>query len=231
MNYSQWQPATFLVRQNRFSALVRLSEDAPPIPVHVKNTGRLGELLLPGAHVYLTESQNPARKTRFDLIAVEKEGRLFNIDSLAPNTVVAEALAQGRIAGIGPVSFFRREKTFGQSRFDLYYEASHRRGFIDVKGVTLEKNGLALFPDAPTARGTKHLLELMVARQAGYEATVLFLLQFQGASAFSPHADRDPIFTDILKKASKNGVTILSYDCHVLPQSLTMASPIPVLLP
>lgn len=230
MQYPFVSCARFLVRPNRFLADVVLP-GGEICRVHVKNTGRLGELLLPGALVYLEEGQNPKRKTKYSLIAVEKDGVLFQIDSQAPNQVAAEALLDGRITEIGPVSSFKREVTFHDSRFDIAYETPEgKQGFLEVKGVTLLQDGVALFPDAPTSRGAKHLLHLCDAVSEGYEAAVLFLIQTAWAKGFSPHTVRDPAFTEALKKAKESGVQILAYTCHVTPDTLSLNSPVPLLL-
>lgn len=213
--------AVFLQRMNRFSAFVCL--EGEKTQVHVKNTGRCKELFIDGAKVFLEPSANPDRKTKYSLISVYKGNTLVNVDSQAPNQVVAEALAEGRISEIGEVSFLRREVTFGNSRFDLYFEAGERRGFIEVKGATLEEEGICRFPDAPTTRGTKHVLELMDAVKAGYEAYVLFVIQMKGVKAFCPHWERDTSFSEALVKAEKAGVKILAYDCLVEIDSLCLS--------
>lgn len=154
--------------------------------VHIKNTGRLKELLLPGAEVLLELSNNPNRKTRFSLIAVFKNGNLVNIDSQAPNAVVFEAIKLGKLGEFGSVLKVKREVTYGDSRFDLYFEKEDEKGFIEVKGVTLENDGVAMFPDAPTARGTKHVLELVKAVEEGYTCAILFVVQLKGCRIFAP---------------------------------------------
>jgi len=221
MVYKNMIEAIFLRRMNRFSAFVCL--DGEEIQVHVKNTGRCKELLQEGAKVYLEPADNPERKTKYSLITVYKGNKLVNIDSQAPNQVVAEALAEDKIPEIGKVSFLRREVTFGNSRFDLYFEAGERRGFIEVKGATLEEDGICKFPDAPTTRGTKHVLELISAVEAGYEAYVLFVIQMEGTKAFYPHWERDAVFSEALVKAEKAGVKILAYDCKVGIDSLHLS--------
>ena len=221
MIYKNMKEAVFLQRMNRFSAFVCL--EGEKTQVHVKNTGRCKELFIDGAKVFLEPSTNPDRKTKYSLISVYKGNTLVNVDSQAPNQVVAEALAEGRISEIGEVSFLRREVTFGNSRFDLYFEAGERRGFIEVKGATLEEEGICRFPDAPTTRGTKHVLELMDAVKAGYEAYVLFVIQMKGVKAFCPHWERDASFSEALVKAEKAGVKILAYDCLVEIDSLCLS--------
>jgi sugar fermentation stimulation protein A len=213
MIYKNIIEAVFLRRENRFSGFVRL--EGKETQVHVKNTGRCKELLKEGTKVYLEPAQNPERKTKYSLISVYKGTTLVNIDSQAPNQVVAEALAEGRIEGIGEVSALRREVIFGNSRFDLYFEAGERRGFIEVKGATLEEDGVCRFPDAPTLRGRKHVLELIQAVESGFEAYVIFVIQMKGVNVFYPHWERDAAFSEALVKAKEAGVNILAYDCDV----------------
>ena len=221
MRYDHVVPAVFLSRPNRFIARVEL--DGKTETVHVKNTGRCRELLLPGARVILSRAENPARKTRFDLVAVYKGDVLINMDSQAPNAAAAELL--GRLF---PGWSVLPERTFLHSRFDFCLERNDRRIFVEVKGVTLERDGLALFPDAPTERGRRHLKELGEAVKAGAEAYVLFLVQMKGCRRFSPNAETDPGFAAALREARENGVGILCYDCIVTPDSMTADRPVPV---
>lgn len=196
--------------------------------VHVKNTGRCKELLTEGARVFLEEADRAGRKTKYSLIAVYKGDMLVNMDSQAPNLMAAEALAEGKIKAIGTVDFLKREVCYGRSRFDLYYQAGVRKGFIEVKGVTLEKEGIALFPDAPTERGTKHLRELVKAREEGYEAAVLFVIQMKGVKEFRPNEAQDEKFAAALREASEKGVRVLAYDCTVAVGKAWIAEEIPV---
>lgn len=196
--------------------------------VHIKNTGRLKELLKPDTKVLQELSDNPNRKTKFSLIAADKNGSWVNIDSQAPNAVAFEALKAGEIAEFGLVQTVKREVTFGDSRFDLYFEKDNQKGFIEVKGVTLEKNGIALFPDAPTSRGTKHVLELIKAVQEGYTAAILFVVQMKGCSSFAPNIEMDNGFADALLQASRQGVQILAYDSIVKEDELILDQPIPI---
>ena len=161
-------------------------------------------------------------------MAVYKGDMLVNMDSQAPNAVAAEALAEGKIQEIGEVTFVKREVKFGGSRFDVYYEAGERKGFLEVKGVTLEEDGVAMFPDAPTERGAKHLLELAEAVEKGYESAVLFLVQMKGISVFRPHEARDPKFAEALRKAAQAGVKVLAYDCKVWETGFCLDAPVPV---
>ncbi|NBI65922.1 DNA/RNA nuclease SfsA [Pseudoflavonifractor sp. 60] len=228
MEYGKILPGTFLTRLNRFVAHVEAEGELQVC--HVKNTGRCRELLVPGARVWLEESANPARKTKFDLIAVEKERPqgplLINMDSQAPNKVFGEWAAAGGL-GFTP-ELLRPEMTYGNSRFDYYWEYSDRRGFWEVKGVTLEENAVARFPDAPTLRGVKHLEELMLARQAGYEAGVCFVVQMEGMDRVEPNDLTHPDFGAALRRAAHAGVEVLALECAVEPGRLTIRRPIPV---
>ena len=237
MIYHDIHPARFLARPNRFIAQVEL--DGRVETVHVKNTGRCRELLLPGCTVYLEGSANPARKTRYDLVAVEKvrpgQPPLFiNMDAQAPNKVFAQWMeaGHGEALGLPRPTLLRPEKTWGHSRFDFYWELSEagcdRQGFVEVKGCTLEENGLALFPDAPTQRGVKHLRELMACRAAGYEAAVCVVIQMTGMTAFSPNDRTHPEFGAALREAAAAGVKVLAVECAAAPRSLTMTRPVPV---
>ena len=233
MTYQNLRPAVFLARPNRFIARVEL--DGREETVHVKNTGRCKELLLPGCTVYLEGGANPQRKTKYDLVAVEKARPggpplLVNLDAQAPNLVFREWMAagQGATLGLPRPDLLRPETTWGNSRFDFYWELSDRRGFAEVKGCTLEDNGLALFPDAPTQRGVKHLRELTACRQAGYEAAVCFVVQMAGMRAFSPNDATHPEFGAALREARRAGVLVLAVECAVTPDSLVMTGPVPV---
>ena len=258
MRYREICPAVFLARPNRFVAQVERNGRVET--VHVKNTGRCKELLLPGCTVYLERSGTPARKTGFDLVAVEKvrpglPPLLVNMDAQAPNKVFGEWMAAGlgEALGLPRPDLLRPEKTWGNSRFDFYWEKSRGvgevetdvsretrsegfcgglglRGFVEVKGCTLEEDGLALFPDAPTLRGAKHLRELAACREAGYEAAVCFVIQMAGMSAFSPNDRTDPEFGRALRAAAGAGVKVLAVECAATQDSLTMTRPVPVRL-
>ncbi len=222
MQYQNVKKGIFQARPNRFIA--RVEVDGRMEVVHVKNTGRCRELLVPGAAVYLEKSSNPARKTQYDLIAVEKGELLINMDAQAPNKVFQEWAEAGEF--LPGLTLLRPETTWGNSRFDFYWEAGERRGFVEVKGVTLEENGHARFPDAPTERGVKHLEELIHCRQAGYEAAVCFVIQMEGMLDFAPNDNTHPAFGRALRKASEAGVQILAQECRVTPERLTMAGPV-----
>lgn len=228
MEYGKMVEARFLRRVNRFTAFVELNGQEEM--VHVKNTGRCKELLLEGARVFLEEADKEGRKTKYSLIAVYKGDVLVNMDSQAPNQMAAEALAAGKIAEIGEVDFLKREVKYENSRFDLYYQKGEKKGFIEVKGVTLEENGIAKFPDAPTERGAKHLRELIKAREEGYEAAVLFVIQMKGGQEFRPNEERDQNFASALLEAAAAGVQVLAYDCHVEVGKVTIENKIPVKL-
>ena len=227
MQYAHVRPAVFQARPNRFVARVLL--DGKEETVHVKNTGRCRELLVPGARVYLAQGDNPARKTRYDLVAVEKGELLVNLDSQAPNKVFAQWAQAG---GFRPgLTLLRPETTWGNSRFDFYWEdAAGQRGFVEVKGVTLEEEGHVRFPDAPTLRGVKHLEELVRARAEGYEAAVCFVVQMEGMVDFAPNDATHPAFGAALRRAAAAGVTVLAMECAVTPGSLAIRRPIPVRL-
>lgn len=225
MKYGYVADAVFLQRPNRFIAQVLLHGQEET--VHVKNTGRCKELLVPGAKVYLEKGKNPARKTAWDLIAVEKGDRLINMDSQLPNKVAEEWLAQG---GFGHFSQLFREQTWGASRLDFCLKDSHRIKYVEVKGVTLEEGGKVYFPDAPTARGVKHLEELTRIRREGMEAAVLFVVQMDGVTAFSPNDATDPAFGDALRRAADAGVEIAALDCVVRPEEVTPGQRVPVVL-
>ena len=178
----------------------------------------------------LEHSDNPNRKTRYSLISVEKNGRWVNIDSQAPNAVAFEALKKGELIEIGLVDSVKREVAYGDSRFDLYFEKDGEKGFIEVKGVTLENDGVVMFPDAPTSRGTKHVLELTKAVQEGYSCSILFVIQMKGCRLFTPNKEMDPAFSDALLRASQQGVQIMVYECIVKEDELILDQRIPVSL-
>ncbi|MBB6447086.1 DNA/RNA nuclease SfsA [Bacillus benzoevorans] len=213
-------------KANRFIAEVYIN--GVKEQVHIKNTGRLKELLQPGAEVLLELSDNPKRKTRYSLISVVNNGNLVNIDSQAPNAVAFEALKAGKLEEFGFVLKAKREVTYGDSRFDLYFEKEAEKGFIEVKGVTLVNNGAALFPDAPTSRGTKHVLELARAVQEGYSCAILFVVQMKGCRVFAPFREMDFAFADALLHAYQKGVQILAYDSIVSEDELVLNQPVPV---
>lgn len=229
MNYSSIVKGRFLSRPNRFIAHIEVN--GQQITAHVKNTGRCRELLLPGAEVilqYHPDAEALGRKTAYSLIGVYKELEsgeriLINMDSQAPNQVAYEWMS-----GFPGMAGLRREVTFGQSRFDLAFEAEGKAGFMEVKGVTLENRGIARFPDAPTERGVKHLHELIHAAEEGYEAGVLFVIQMKGVHVFQPNVDTHPEFAAALKEADRAGVRVLAYDCLVTEDTLRIDQPVAV---
>ena len=213
LRYENIKPGKFMDRPNRFIAHVEI--DGRMETVHVKNTGRCRELLLPGAEVYLTEPGTPGRKTRYDLIAVRKEtGVLFNIDSQAPNKVVKEWLdVQG-------FDLVQPEHTYGSSRIDFYMKRGEERFLMEVKGCTLEVEGIGYFPDAPTERGVKHLRELIRAAAEGYHAVAAFVIQMDGVAEVRPNVETHPEFGVVLREAVNAGVRVMSIPCHVEPDEL-----------
>lgn len=254
MNYDSIQKAVFLSRPNRFIARILLNGEEKIC--HVKNTGRCKELLIPGCEIYVQEfpdsvlpkgskedakepSLKKRRKTSYDLISVQKGDRLINMDSLAPNKVAAELLPS-----LFPTLLrYRTEKCYGDSRFDFagdYIPLNNSEGipgedtirsfFLEVKGVTLEQNGTVLFPDAPTARGSKHLTELVKAKNEGYDAAALFIIQMENVTCFRPNEAMDPAFALSLRRAAEAGVRLLAYDCHVTPDSITPRERVPIFL-
>lgn len=231
MRYQNIYKATFLSRPNRFIAKVVV--EGKEETVHVKNTGRCKELLVPGCTVYLEKSDHPARKTAYDLVTVEKietDGscRVINMDSQAPNRLFEEWASSGHF--IPELTLLRPETTWGHSRFDFYWEAGKRKGFVEIKGCTLEEKGWTYFPDAPTERGVKHLEELLLARKEGYETTVCFVIQMADVEGFSPNDRTHPEFGAALRKAAAGGVEVLAYQCRVAPEEVTITTKVPVML-
>lgn len=226
MQYENIRPAVFRSRPNRFIAKVEI--DGQEETVHVKNTGRCKELLVPGRTVWLEKGTNSNRKTKYDLVAVDKDGLLVNMDAQAPNKVFAEWANAGNF--VPGLTLLRPETSWGKSRFDFYWEAGGRRGFVEVKGCTLEEDGYCRFPDAPTERGVKHLNELAACMSDGYEAAVCFVIQMEGMKQFSPNDATHPAFGDALRAAHAAGVQVLAVGCHVEPDRLEITHAIPVVL-
>ena len=225
MRYDNMVPGVFLARPNRFIAHVQIAGKVET--VHVKNTGRCKELLPVGAEVWCQKSSNPQRKTQFDLISVQKGARIINMDSQAPNEAVGEWLRDG---GLGEVTDLRREVMYGDSRFDFAFRKDDVQCYLEVKGVTLETNGVCAFPDAPTGRGARHLRELMKAVEAGCGAYVLFVIQMADVTYLHPNDETDPAFGTALRQASAAGVQILAMDCQVTPDSMVIRKPVAVQL-
>ena len=213
MKYQNIVPATFLARPNRFIATVEV--DGQAAVAHVKNTGRCQELLVPGAQVYLYESSNPQRKTKYDLIAVYKGDMLVNMDSQVVNDVAEEYLRR-----VYPQAKIRREVTYKASRFDFYIENGEDKIFIEAKGVTLENEGVVSFPDAPTERGVKHVNELISAKKEGYLCGILFIIQMKNVKYFTPNDERHPAFGEALRQARAQGVSVTAVSCRVTPDTI-----------
>jgi len=226
MRYENIHKAVFLSRPNRFIAKVLL--DGEELTVHVKNTGRCKELLVPGRAVYLEKSDNPARKTAYDLVAVEKGERLINMDSQAPNRLFREWAQAGRF--IPGLTLLRPETVWGNSRFDFYWEAGPRKGFVEVKGCTLEEGNWTYFPDAPTDRGVKHLHELIRAGEQGFESAVCFVIQMADVAGFSPNDRTHPAFGAALRQAACAGVEVLAVECAVTPGEAHITGPVSIKL-
>lgn len=226
MKYERMKKAIFLSRPNRFLAKVEL--EGREELCHVKNTGRCRELLIPGTEIWIQESANPERKTRYDLINVRKGEELVNMDSQIPNRAAEEWLRNG---GLFPeLSLLKPEQTFGQSRFDFYLEAEENKIFMEVKGVTLNQDGVARFPDAPTERGVKHIHELMSCLEKGYQAYLLFVIQMKGVVRLEPNDATHQAFGSALREAALKGVKLLAYDCVVTEDSIVLDKPIPISL-
>ncbi|MBR5489553.1 MAG: DNA/RNA nuclease SfsA [Firmicutes bacterium] len=233
MKYTNIKTGKFIDRPNRFIATVEV--DGSVEKAHVKNTGRCRELLIPGAQIYLEdfEGRMGKRKMRYSLIKVMKGDQLINMDSQAPNAVVKEALSDGKLQlpDMGPLKLVKGEYKFGDSRLDFYVEDTDgRKGLIEVKGITLEVDGIAKFPDAPTERGVKHIEELIGAGREGYNVYIVFVIQMKGISAMMPNDETHKAFGDTLRSAAEQGVHVLAYDCIVTEDGLQIDSPVPVVL-
>ena len=224
IHYSNISQGIFLSRPNRF--LARIQIDGQEEISHVKNTGRCRELLIPGMAVWCQHHDDPHRKTRWSLVTVAKGARMVNIDSQVPNRLAAQWLASG---GLGFVpEMIKPEQTYGDSRFDLLFARDGRQCYLEVKGVTLEENGVARFPDAPTERRTKHIRQLQCAASEGYGAYVLFVVQMDGIAVVKPNWDTDPVFSQTLCQASAHGVKVLAVQCAVTPDTIAVTEQIPV---
>lgn len=226
MRYDSVISGRFLERPNRFIAHVETENGVQT--VHVKNTGRCRELLIPGAEVYLAKGSNPNRKTAYDLIAVKKNGLLVNMDAQAPNQVFAEWVLGGGF--LPDAKALRREYTYGESRLDFCLETERGLHLVEVKGVTLEERGEARFPDAPTERGVKHIRELQRAVENGLDATLFFVVQMENMHSVSPNDVTHPAFGTALREAAAAGVHVCAWDCAVTPDSLSIRQQLPVLL-
>lgn len=226
MKYLNMERAVFKERPNRFIAYVETAQGREIC--HVKNTGRCRELLTPDAVIYVQRNDNPARKTKLDLIGVEKNQYLINMDSQAPNAAVKEWLKEGHL--FSKEAKIYSEKTYGESRFDFYIEDGDRKAFMEVKGVTLEEDGVCRFPDAPTERGVKHIRELMRCMEDGYEAYILFVIQMSPVKYLEPNDITHKAFGDALREAAGAGVHVMARDCHIEIDSIEIRNEVEVRL-
>lgn len=229
MKYNNIVKGKFIERPNRFIAYVDVEgESDNPQTVHVKNTGRCKELLVPQATVFLDKSDNPNRKTKYDLVKVVKENRIVNMDSQAPNKVVGEWLRENHL--YKDTTLVAAEKKYGDSRFDFYIEGDGRKAWVEVKGVTLERDGVALFPDAPSERAVKHVEHLIKAKEEGYDAYIIFVIQMAGIRYFTPNRETHLKFAEALTKAESAGVKVLAYECTVTETTMSINKSVEVRL-
>ncbi len=226
MKYENITEAKFISRPNRFVAEIDINGKIEL--AHIKNTGRCRELLVRGATIYVRVDHNPKRKTKYDVISVFKGSRLVNIDSQIPNHIFREWIETSGY--LGEINFMKPEQKYGNSRFDFYMEAGGMKTFVEVKGVTLEENGVSMFPDAPTERGVKHVKELIGAVAEGYRAVIVFIIQMKGIEYFIPNDKMHPAFGEALREAAEKGVEILALDCHVDKNTIKAADFVPVKL-
>lgn len=217
MKYENIHRAKFISRTNRFIAKIEI--DGKNEICHVKNTGRCKELLIPNADIFVQEFDSKIRKTKYDLISVYKGQRLINMDSQVPNKVFNEWVFKSDM--FKNIHLIKPEQKYNNSRFDFYIEADDKKIFVEVKGVTLEEEGIVMFPDAPTERGLKHLNELSLSIDEGYEAYVVFIVQMKNVKYFTPNVKTHKVFADALKKSSQKGVKIMALDCDVEKDSIT----------
>ncbi len=233
MKYENIVKGNFIERPNRFIAQVTIADKV--YKAHVKNTGRCRELLIKGVPVYLQDHNNNmhSRKLRYSLVSVKKGDKIVNIDSQAPNKVVKEALESGKISleGMGKILQIKAEKTYGSSRLDFFVKDDKgHEGYIEVKGVTLEENGIAMFPDAPTERGVKHIKELINAVENGKKGFIVFIIQMKGVRAFTPNRKTHEEFAQVLKAADKKGVKIMAYDCTITEEEILCGDAVHIML-
>lgn len=228
MRYHEIVPGTFLRRENRFIGICLVHGKSER--VHIRNTGRCAELFVPGTSVFLQYAPSPQKKTAYTLIALYKGERLINLDSLAPNKLVLEYLEQGNLLpGMeSAAEELRGEVRYGDSRLDGAFAVAGQKAYLEIKGVTLERDGAAYFPDAPTERGIRHIRELCRARREGCLAYLVFVIQMQGVSFFAPNYAAQPAFAQALQEAQSAGVAILAYDCRIQPDCLELGAPVPV---
>ena len=231
MKYNKMIKAKFIERPNRFVAYCEI--DGEVEKVHVKNTGRCKELLIQGCEVYLEESDNPSRATRYSLIATKKGERLINMDSQVTNKMVLESLKDKSLVLPGfdeEIELIKSEKTYGNSRFDIYLEGKTKKAFIEIKGCTLEIDNVVKFPDAKTERGVKHVKELIQVKEDGYLAYIIIVIQMEDVLYFTPNIEKHKEFADVLKEAEEKGVKVLAYDSIVDIDSIKLNKPVKVIL-
>lgn len=230
MKYAAVEGGIFLQRDNRFVAQCQLKASQEMVKVHVKNTGRSKELLLPGVEVALNYQAGPQRKTAYDLIAVKKGDQWVNIDSQIPNALVATALREGEIVlpDFGEITYLKREYTYGKSKFDIYLEdANGEKAFVEVKGMTLENHQIGAFPDAPSVRGLKHVKELTQAKTVGYHSYLIFVVQLEGVKKATIHTEMQPELTEAFQEGIEKGVQVLAYTCEVTAGTIKIKERIP----
>lgn len=226
MHYENIVKGEFISRPNRFIANVLI--DGEIHKCHVKNTGRCRELLVPGCEVWLEHSKIEKRKTEYSLITVNKSGKLINMDSQAPNKAVEEWLQSGGL--LPDIKLLKREQKWGDSRFDFYFETENEKAYAEVKGVTLEENGVVMFPDAPTERGVKHVKELYKLKEKGFSAYLIFVIQMKDVKYFTPNIKTHKEFADALIEAEKAGVKIVAADCFVSPDTMEIRDRVRIVL-
>jgi len=226
MQYENILKGKFILRPNRFIAHIEINGEIEIC--HVKNTGRCKELLIPGVTVFVQESDNPNRKTKFSLIGVIKGNRIINMDSQVPNKVVHEWILKGNL--FTDITLIKPETTYNKSRFDFYIETKNKKVFIEVKGVTLEDKGIVRFPDAPTERGVKHVRELCDCIKDGYEAYIIFVIQMKDVIHFEPNSETHKEFAEVLKEAKKQGVHIIAVECEVNENSIDIVDYVKVIV-
>jgi len=226
MKYDNILKGKFISRPNRFIAHIEINGKVEIC--HVKNTGRCKELLIPNARVFVQENNNPKRKTKFSLISVIKENKLINMDSQVPNKIVHEWISDGNL--ITDITLIKPESKYKSSRFDFYIETENRKAFIEVKGVTLENQGVVKFPDAPTERGVKHVKELCECVKEGYDAYIIFVVQMKNVLHFEPNVETHKEFAEALKEAKKQGVNILAVDCEVKEDGIKIMDYVKVII-
>ena len=229
MKYNNIKCAKFINRKNRFIAEIEINNKIELC--HVKNTGRCKELLIKGVDVFVEENSNPNRKTKYSLICVKKGNLLINMDSQIPNYVAKEGIENGIIKELKDISYLKQEVKYKNSRFDIYFERkTGQKGFIEVKGVTLEENGIVKFPDAPSERAIKHINELIEAKKEGYEVYILFVIQLKNIKHFEPNKKTHYAFYEALKNAENNNIPILAYDCFIDIDEILLKDKVSVIL-